>query len=126
MLNILKTFLKWYLLFEINRVIMVIQLNLSSTATLGTEEGSHCREAETRVNVWFVRRKKYYRCIGVAVVGRWLLVGVRLYKSRGECHTFSHGLILEQKRKVRFSWSKKDVFNFNHPVIRFSNFLFHF
>lgn len=51
---------------------------------------------------------------------------VRLYKSRGECHTFSHGLILEQKRKVRFSWSKKDVFNFNHPVIRFSNFLFHF
>lgn len=85
---------------------MVIQLNLSSTATLGTAEGSHCREVETRVKVWIVRQKKYYRCIGVAVVGRWLLVGVRLYKSRGEYHTFSHGLILEQKRKAGFSWSK--------------------
>jgi len=50
-------FLKWYLLFEINRVITVIQLNLSSTATLRTEEGSHCREVETRVNVWTARQK---------------------------------------------------------------------
>ena len=50
-------FLKWYLLFEINRVIMVIQLNLSSTATLGTAEGSHRREVETRVNVWIFRQK---------------------------------------------------------------------
>ena len=56
MLNILETFL-WYLLFEINRVITIIQLNLSSTATLGTKEGSYCREVETRVNVWIVRQK---------------------------------------------------------------------
>ena len=36
---------------------MVIQLNLSSTAILGTEEGSHCREVETRVNAWTARQK---------------------------------------------------------------------
>ena len=36
-----------------------IQLNLSSTATLGTEESVHCREVETRVNVWTVRQKKW-------------------------------------------------------------------
>ena len=77
-------FLKWFLLFEINGVITVIQLNLSSKATLGTEEGSHRREVETRVNVWTARQKKYYRCVGVAVVERWLLVEVRLYQSRGE------------------------------------------
>ena len=27
-------------------------------ATLGTEEGGHCREVETRVNVWTVCQKK--------------------------------------------------------------------
>ena len=54
---------------------MVIQLNLSSTATLGTAEGSHCREVETRVKVWIVRQKKilslYWggRCGEVAASG---------------------------------------------------------
>ena len=69
MLNILKTFLKWYLLFEINRVIMVIQLNLSSTATLGTAECIHRREVETRVNVWTARQKN------ITVVLGWPLWG---------------------------------------------------
>ena len=36
-----------------------IQLNLSTTATLGTEETGHCREVETRVNVWTVRQKMW-------------------------------------------------------------------
>ena len=36
----------------------MIQLNLSKTATLGTEKGGHCREVETRVNGWTVRQKK--------------------------------------------------------------------
>jgi len=36
----------------------VIQLNLSTTATLGTEESGICKEVETRVNVWTVRQKK--------------------------------------------------------------------
>ena len=35
------------------------QLNLSTTATLGTEGSVHCREVETRVNVWTVRQKKW-------------------------------------------------------------------
>ena len=30
----------------------MVQLNLSATATLGTEESGHCGEVETRVNVW--------------------------------------------------------------------------
>ena len=29
-----------------------LQSNHSTTATLGTEESGHCREVETRVNVW--------------------------------------------------------------------------
>ena len=29
-----------------------VQLNVSSTATLGTEESGHCREVERRVNTW--------------------------------------------------------------------------
>ena len=45
--------------------IHIIQLNRSTTVTLGTEKNGHCREDETRVNVWTVRRKK------IAVVERW-------------------------------------------------------
>ena len=32
-----------------------VQLNVSSTATLGTEESGHCREVERRVNTWTAR-----------------------------------------------------------------------
>ena len=35
----------------------LLQLNLSTTATLGTEESNHCWEVETRVNVWTVCQK---------------------------------------------------------------------
>ena len=45
----------------------LIQLNLSTTATLRIEESGHCREVETKVNVWTVRPKK------MAVVERWPL-----------------------------------------------------
>ena len=38
---------------------MCVQLNLSTTATLGTEESGHCREVETRVNIWTVGQKKW-------------------------------------------------------------------
>ena len=55
----------------------LIQLKLSTTATLGTEKSGHCREvvvveAETTVNVRTIRLKK------MAVVERWPLweVGV--------------------------------------------------
>ena len=41
-----------------------LQLNPSTTVTLGTEESGGCKEVETRVNVWTVRQKK------VAVVER--------------------------------------------------------
>ena len=51
-----------------------IQLNLSTTATLGTEESVHCREVETRVNVWTAAKK-------MAVAESWPLVEVRLYIS---------------------------------------------
>ena len=44
-----------------------LQLNLSATTTLGTEESGHCREVEKRVNVWTVRQKQ------------WLLEAVRLH-----------------------------------------------
>ena len=37
----------------------LIQLNLSTMATLGAEESGHCREVETKVNVWAVRPKKW-------------------------------------------------------------------
>ena len=48
-----------------------MQLNLSSMATVGTEESGHCREMAIlerfkRVNVWTIRKK-------VTVVGRWPL-----------------------------------------------------
>ena len=49
------------------------ELNLSRTVTLGSEESGRCREVETRVSVWAVRKKK------VAIVERWPLVKVRLY-----------------------------------------------
>jgi len=37
----------------------LIQFNLSTTATLGTEESGCCREIETRVNVWAVCQKNW-------------------------------------------------------------------
>ena len=46
------------------------ELNLSRTVTLGSEESGRCREVETRVSVWAVRKKK------VAIVERWPLVKV--------------------------------------------------
>jgi len=39
------------------RVQLCIQLNLSTMATLGTEESGLCWEVETRVNVWTVHQK---------------------------------------------------------------------
>ena len=51
-----------------------MQLNLSTTAILGTEESDRCREVETRVNVWTVRLKSG-RCRELR-----LLVEVRLKK----------------------------------------------
>ena len=45
---------------------------LSTMATLGTEESGHCRQVETRVNVWTVHQKK------MANVERWPLVDVQL------------------------------------------------
>ena len=55
----------------------LIQMKLSSTATLGTEKSGHCREvvvveAETTVNVRTIRPKK------MAVVERWPLWEVRV------------------------------------------------
>ena len=55
----------------------LIQLKLSTTATLGTEKSGHCREvviveAETTVNVRTIRLKK------MAVVQRWPLWEVRV------------------------------------------------
>ena len=38
---------------------MYVQLNLSTMATLGTEESGRCREVETTVNVWTVRQKRW-------------------------------------------------------------------
>ena len=43
-----------------------VQLNLSTTATLRTEERGRCKEVQTRVNVWTVRQKSG-RCGEVAV-----------------------------------------------------------
>ena len=55
----------------------LIQLKLSTTATLGTEKSGHCREmvvvkAETTVNAQTIRLKK------MAVVERWPLWEVRV------------------------------------------------
>ena len=55
----------------------LIQMKLSSTATLGTEKSGHCREvvvveAETTVNVRTIRLKE------MAVVERWPLWEVRV------------------------------------------------
>ena len=58
-----------------------LQLNLSTTATLGTEESgrcNHCKEVETIVNVWTVCQKNG-RSREVAVVERWPFVEVPLY-----------------------------------------------
>ena len=40
------------------RWVLKVQLNLSTTSILGTEESGHCREVETRGNVWTVHPKK--------------------------------------------------------------------
>ena len=55
----------------------LIQMKLSTTATLGTEKSGHCREvvvveAETTLNVRTIRLKK------MAVVQRWPLWEVRV------------------------------------------------
>ena len=55
----------------------LIQMKLSTAATLGTEKSGHCREvvvveAETTVNVQTIRLKK------MAVVERWPLWEVRV------------------------------------------------
>ena len=71
----------------------LLQLNLSTTAILGTEESNHCREVETRVNVWTVHQKK------VAVVERWRLVEVRLYLS------FFLPLSVRRRRPTFSCWS---------------------
>ena len=57
-------------------VLRKVQLNLSTTVTLGTEKSGHCREVETRVNVWTARQKKNSRCRGVVVSGEVVLSGV--------------------------------------------------
>ena len=51
------------------RVLLTIQLNLSTTATSGTEESGRCREVETRVTVCTVRQKKNGCCRDVVVNG---------------------------------------------------------
>ena len=48
-----------------------MHLNLSTMDTLGTDEsGRHCREVQTRVNVWTVCQKKGL-CREVAIVQRF-------------------------------------------------------
>ena len=48
-----------------------MHLNLSTMDTLGTDEsGQHCREVQTRVNVWTVCQKKGL-CREVAIVQRF-------------------------------------------------------
>ena len=42
-----------------------LQLNLSTTVTLGTEESDSCREVEARLNVWTVRQKRWLLSSGV-------------------------------------------------------------
>ena len=55
---------------------MGLQLNLSTTATFGTEESGHCRQvlSKSQCMDFFVLGTKEI----VAVVERWLLVEVRL------------------------------------------------
>ena len=48
----------------------LLQFNLSTTATLGSEKSGHCGEVETRMNVWTVCQKKNGSCREVAVVER--------------------------------------------------------
>ena len=52
-----------------------MQLNLSSMATVGTEESGHCREMAIlerfkRVNVWTIRKKSDF-CGEVAIEEKW-------------------------------------------------------
>ena len=56
-----------------------MQLNLSTTATLRTEESGHFREVKTRVNVWTVRQKNS-RCREVAVSGGWTVFCLSIIK----------------------------------------------
>ena len=48
--------------------VVVLQLNLSTTTTLGTEESGFCIEVEPTVNVWTVCQKKNIGCCGELVV----------------------------------------------------------
>jgi len=47
---------------------LLIQLNLSTMATLGTEKSGHCREGETKVNAWTFGKKNGC-CREVAISG---------------------------------------------------------
>ena len=60
-------------------VLRKVRLNLTTTVTLGTEKSGHCREVETRVNVWTVRQKKIAVVGGWSLVEKWSLVEFRLY-----------------------------------------------
>ena len=57
--------------------VIKLQLNLSSTATLGTEESGHCREVlnESQFMDFFVHRDKKMsgRCTELVVSGGWTL-----------------------------------------------------
>ena len=63
--------LRWVPLIKMFCIVSFLQLNLSTTATLGTEESGRCREDGTRVDVCTVRQKKKEngRCRKVAVSG---------------------------------------------------------
>ena len=52
--------------------VVVLQLNLSTTTTLGTEESGFCIEVEPTVNVWTVCQKKKT----LAVVESWSLMEI--------------------------------------------------
>jgi len=60
---------------------MLLQLNFSTTAILGTEESGHCREVAVeeslqQESMYGLSAKKIGCCRAVAVVERWLLVKV--------------------------------------------------
>ena len=60
-----------------------VQLNLSTKATLGTEQSGHCREVYTRFEMNGLSTKKSGHCRKVAVVEKWPLVEVWLYLPKG-------------------------------------------
>ena len=63
----------------VSQAYLKLQLNLSITATLGTEERGRCRVVQTRVNVQLSAKKlKRGSCTEVTVVERSPLVDVRL------------------------------------------------